>query len=189
MISLDEAYKYIKETLTDKRYIHTLGVVSVARKLAVIYNESEEKAEIAALCHDIAKYVSEEDALRIMKENNIILSEDEKNTKELWHAILAPIISKEVLKIDDEEILSAVRWHTTGRENMTKLEKIVYIADMIEPSRVFEGVDEIRNATMEDLDKGVLLGLSQSIGFLLSKGSLIDINSIKARNYLINSMK
>ena len=186
MINKQEAYDYIKANLKENRFIHTLGVVSTAKKLAEINNVSEEKAEIAALCHDIAKNITIEEMEKIIQENDIKLTEDEKNTKELWHSILAPVLAKEKLKIDDEEILNAIRWHTTGKENMSKLDKIIYIADMIEPSRKFEGVDEIREETIKNLDNGVLLGLTQSISFLLSKGALIDLNTIKARNYLIN---
>ena len=87
--------------------------------------------------------------------------------------------------IEDEEVLNAIRWHTTGRENMSKLEKIIYIADMIEPSRSFDGVEEIREATLKALDNGVLLGLTHTMKFLLAKDSPIDINTVKARNYLI----
>ena len=188
MVNKEEAYDYIKANLKESRFLHTLGVVSVAKKLAVKNGLDEEKAEIAALCHDIAKNVSIEEMAKVIEENNIELSEDEKNTKELWHSILAPIYAKEKLKIEDEEILSAIRWHTTGKENMSKLDKIIYIADMIEPSRTFPGVEEIREETIKNLDNGVLLGLTHSISFLLSKGALIDLNSIKARNYLINNI-
>lgn len=186
MKNKQEIYDYIKANLKETRFIHTLGVVSVAKKLAEINGIDEEKAEIAALCHDIAKNIPTEELEEIIKENNIELTEDEKNTKELWHSILGPIVAREKLGIDDEEILSAIRWHTTGKENMSKLDKIIYIADMIEPSRTFEGVEEIREETIKNLEDGVLLGLTHSISFLLSKGSLIDLNSIKARNYLIN---
>lgn len=185
MVSLDEMYEYIKGSLNDKRYIHTLGVISVAKKLAQINNVDEKKAEIAALCHDIAKYIKADEAMKIMKENNINLDEYEKNTPELWHGIIGPIYAKKELKIEDEEILNAIRYHTTGRENMSDLEKIIYIADMIEPSRVFEGVEEIREITLKDLNKGMIAGLNHSISYLLSKGVLIDINTIKARNYLL----
>lgn len=186
MVSIDEAYDYVKGCLDDKRFLHTLGVISVAKKLAIANGISEEKAEIAALCHDIAKYTKVDESLRLFKENNIILSMEEENTKELWHSILAPIVSREKLGIEDKEILDAMRWHTTGRENMTTLEKIIYISDMIEPSRVFPGVEEIREATIKDLNKGVLLGLNHSITYLINQGAMIDINSIKARNYLVS---
>lgn len=185
MSSMNEAYDYIKSCLNEKRFIHTLGVVSVAKKLAVLNGVSEEKAELAALCHDIAKYTHKDEMIKLMEEENVILKEDEKVTFELWHSIVGPIVAKKVLGIEDEEVLSAIRWHTTGRENMSKLEKIIYIADMIEPSRQFHGVDDIREATLKSLDTGVLLGLTHTIKFLLSKDSLVDINTIKARNYLI----
>ena len=185
MLDLQREYDIVKGSLKEDRFIHTLGVVSVAKKLAKLNNVSEEKAEIAALSHDIAKNMQLEEMQKLMNENNIILSEDEKITTELWHSILAPIVAKERLGIEDEEILSAIRWHTTGKENMSKLDKIIYIADMIEPSRNFEGLEEIRRVTLENLDKGVTLGLNHSIEYLLKKGVLIDINTVKARNYMI----
>lgn len=186
MSSLEEAYEYIKKNLKENRFIHTLGVVSVAKKLAKLNGISEEKAEMAALCHDIAKNIPKAEMLKIMEENNIILDENEKNSPSIWHSILGPVVAKKELGIDDEEILEAIRWHTTGRENMTKLEKIIYIADMIEPSRDFKGVEAIRNATAEDLNKGVLMGITETLNFLLKKGSLIDLNTVKARNSLID---
>ena len=186
MTSLEEAYEYVKKNLKENRFIHTLGVIEEAKKLAKINGVSEEKAEMAALCHDIAKNIPKTEMLEIMKENNIILTEDEENSPSIWHSILGPIVAKKELKIEDEEIFSAIRWHTTGKENMTKLEKIIYIADMIEPSRDFDGVEELRKVTLENLNKGVLMGLTQTIKFLLKKGSLIDLNTIKARNSLIN---
>ncbi len=186
MRSLDECYEYVKTNLKDSRFIHTLGVVSVAKKLADKNGVSQEKAEIAALTHDIAKNMPKNEMISLFNKYKIELSEDEKNTPSLWHSILAPIVAKEALDIDDEEILSAIRWHTTGKENMSKLDKIIYIADMIEPSRNFDGVEEIRNTTLNNLDEGVLLGLNHTLKFLLDKNFLIDINTVKARNYLIN---
>lgn len=189
MIPLQEAYRYIKENLSKERYIHTMGVISVSKKLAKINDVSEEKAEIAALCHDIAKNLTKDKMRELIEENNIQLSQDEKGSFPVWHGVVAPIVAKQKLKIDDIEILQAIRWHTTGKENMTKLDKIIYIADMIEPSREFKGVKEIREETLKDLDKGVLVGLTKTIKYLLKSGATIDINSIKARNYLINESK
>jgi len=182
MSTLQEVYDYVKVMLSKGRFIHTLGVVSVAKKLAIINSVSEETAEIAALCHDIAKNLSQEEMKSLIITNNVILSEDEKNTFQLWHGILGPLVTKKALNIENEEILGAIRWHTTGKENMTKLEKIIYIADMIEPSRTFEGVEKTREVTLNNLDEGVLLGLTQTINFLLLKGDPIDLNTIKARN-------
>lgn len=185
MWEIDEIKNYLKDNLKPSRYGHTLGVVNTAIKLAEIYGEDIKKAEIAALCHDVAKNMSYEDMERIINEASIDLSIDEQNSKELWHSIVAPILGKRIFKIDDEEILSAMRWHTTGKEDMTNLEKIIYLADLIEPSRKFEGVEEIRKIAYEDLDLAMLKALTHTTIYLLEQGFAVDLNSIKARNYLV----
>lgn len=185
MLSKEEMKSYLKEHLTESRYKHTLGVVETAIRLAEIYKVDKNKAEIAALAHDIAKNMTIYDLKDIINENNIKLSYDEEKTPELWHSIISPILGREIFRIEDEEILSAMRWHTTGKENMSKLDKIIYMADMIEPGRNFPGVDLIRKESFADLDKGLLQGLTHTIKYLLDKGFPIDINSIKARNYLL----
>lgn len=177
--------EYLEKNLVQGRFLHTLGVAETAIKLAKLYNVDEEKAEIAALAHDMAKNMKSEKLKELIDKNNIQLSIDEENTKELWHAIAGPILAKEVFEIDDNEILSAMRWHTTGKENMTSLEKIIYLADLIEPSRKFEGVDRLREISEKDLNLAVLEGLTHTTEYLLKKNQPIDINSMKARNYLL----
>lgn len=185
MLSIEEIKQYLKGNLKEKRYNHTLGVAETAKALAKLNGISEEKAEIAALAHDVAKNLSKENMELIIQENNISLSKVEKSNMDLWHSIIAPIEAKNKLNIEDEEILDAVRWHTTGKEDMSILTKIIYIADMIEPNRDFDGVEEIRKITFEELDKGVYAGLTHTIQFLLMKDLLIDENTIKARNYFL----
>lgn len=185
MLSIEEIKIYLKEHLRESRYNHTLGVVETAIRLAEINRVDKNKAEIAALAHDIAKNMNIYELKDIMDKNNIKLSYDEEKTPELWHSIVSPILAKEIFEIEDEEILSSMRWHTTGKENMSKLDKVIYIADMIEPSRSFPGVDLIRRESFNNLDNGVLQGLTHTIKYLLDKGFPIDINSIKARNYLL----
>lgn len=185
MVGIDEIKKYLKKNLKDSRYSHTLGVVETATKLAILNEVDVHKAKVAALCHDVAKNLSSDELEKIIRDENIELSIDEINTKSIWHAIVAPVVGKKEFHIDDEEILSAMRWHTTGKENMTKLEKIVYLADLIEPSRDFPGVNEIRDIAERDLDLAVLEGLTHTTKYLLQKGFAIDVNTIKARNYLL----
>lgn len=185
MLSIKEIKKYLKETLKEDRYIHTLHVSDIAIKLAGLNGISEEKAEIAALAHDVAKNISKSKMKEIIDNNNIPISDVEKNNPNLWHSIVGPIEAMKKLGINDDEILDAIRWHTTGKENMSLLTKIIYIADMIEPSRNFDGVEDIRRITFEDLDKGVYCGLTHSIEFLLNRNLLIDENTIKARNYFL----
>ena len=105
MLSIEEIKLYLKANLIENRYIHTLGVVETAKKLAKLNGISEEKAEIAALAHDVAKNLSKDKMKEIMEENNIIISEVEENNSNLWHSIIAPIEAKDKLEIEDEEIL------------------------------------------------------------------------------------
>lgn len=185
MLSINEMKEYLQKNLKPSRYEHTLGVAETAKKLASLYGVDENKAEIAGLAHDVAKNLSKEEMLQIIKENNISLSLVEENNLNLWHSVIAPIVAKNKLQINDEEILESLRWHTTGKEDMSVLEKIIYIADMIEPGRrMFDGLEEIRSATFENLDKGVYVGLTHSIKYILDNDFLIDENTIRARNYL-----
>lgn len=185
MLEIEEIKKYLNNNLKESRYNHTLGVVETAVKLASLHEADIAKAEVAALCHDVAKNLSNDELEKIIRDENIELSVDEMNTRSIWHAIVSPIVSKNEFFIEDEEILSAARWHTTGKENMTKLEKIIYLADLIEPSRNFPGVNEIRDIAEKDLDLAVLEGLTHTTKYLLQKGFAIDVNTIKARNYLL----
>ncbi|MBN1040974.1 MULTISPECIES: bis(5'-nucleosyl)-tetraphosphatase (symmetrical) YqeK [Clostridium] len=185
MLSIEEIKLYLKENLKSNRYNHTLGVVETAKKLAEVNKISIEKAEIAALAHDVAKNLSLQKMQSIIEKNNIELTNTEKENSNLWHSIIAPIEARNKLKIDDKDILDAVRWHTTGKENMSILTKIIYIADMIEPGRDFPGVEKIRQTTFENLDEGVLLGLTESMKDLLNRNLIIDLNTIKARNYFL----
>lgn len=189
MVSKVELNRYIKKHLSYARYEHTIGVAKVARELAEINHVSPQKAEIAALCHDIAKNLTIEQMKKIIKDQKIELSEDEKTSIEVWHAILAPVLAREDLEIYDAEILQSIRWHTTGKENMSTLDKIIYIADMIEPKREFKGVNEIREEAYKDLDKSVVMGIDHTIKYLVQRKSPIDINSVKARNYIIKEYK
>lgn len=185
MLSIKEIKLYLKANLAEKRYSHILGVAETAKKLAKLNGVSEEMAEIAGLAHDVAKNLSKVKMKEIINEHNIVLSEIEENNTNLWHSIIGPIEAKNKLGIEDEEILDAIRWHTTGKEDMSILTKIIYIADMIEPSRNFERVEAIRKVTFEDLDMGVYCGLTRSIEFLLIKNLLIDENTMRARNYFL----
>ncbi|EHJ02001.1 metal dependent phosphohydrolase [Clostridium sp. DL-VIII] len=189
MLSIGEMKSYLKNNLKENRYIHTLGVADTAKKLAKLNGISEEKAEIAGLAHDVAKNLSKDKMKEMMQENNIFLSEVEENNPNLWHSIVAPIEAKSKLGIEDIDILDAIRWHTTGKIDMSILTKIIYIADMIEPGRDFEGVESLRKITFTSLDEGVYYGLNSSIEILLERNLLIDENTIRARNYFLFHLK
>lgn len=189
MWELQKIYDYIKDNLKENRYSHTLGVVKTSKELAILNKEDANKAEIAALIHDVAKFIPFEEQIDILRSNGYELDEITLKSPQVLHGFVGAIIGKEKFGIEDEDILNAVKYHTLAKGNMTTLEKIVYIADYIEPNRDFPGVEELRKITKDDLDKGVLKGLENTILFVIKQGNLIHPLTVEARNFLILNMK
>ena len=139
----DKIHDYLKKNINEARYIHTLGVVETAIKLSKMNNVDEEKAKIAALIHDMAKCMPKDKQFEILKNNGVKMDKYLLNSPQILHGAVGAILAKEIMGIEDIDILNAVKYHTTGKENMTTLEKIIYIADYVEPNRKYEGVDKI----------------------------------------------
>jgi predicted HD superfamily hydrolase involved in NAD metabolism len=181
--------EYLTNTLSKKRLIHSEGTAKTAEKLAIIYNVDSRKAYLAGLVHDCTRETD------IAAQNNMLealeLEVDELTltTKELLHALTAEYLMINEFNIYDEEVISAVRFHTTGRENMTLLEKIVFLADVIEPSRDFPGIEYIRQIAKENIDEALLAAFESSIKFLLGKRQMIHPNTLLARNYILKHFK
>lgn len=175
---------YMESHLKDSRIVHTKGVVYAALGLCMLYGGDKDKAKIAALCHDIAKYVPDEKANRYVK--RLGLPDYYMNNNNLVHSKIACEIMKEEWGITDEEILNAVSYHTTGRAGMSKLEKIIYLADASEPGRYYPGVDIIRADLEESLDKGCISSLKRTIEYLTEEGKFIDPDTLRAVEYLKN---
>lgn len=154
----DDYYNYVSSKLPEKRKIHTAGVIIYAIELAKKLGVDKKKAELAALLHDIAKYEDYNDY------KDFLL--DSSTPKDIVHQYLGEYIARTVLKIDDIEVLNAIKYHTTGRKGITLLEKIIYVADIIEPSRKFSGVEELRIAVNNDFDSGFKTCLKEIIEFL-----------------------
>lgn len=173
------ALSYLKH----RRIPHVLGTEQEAVRLAERYGGDVEKARVAALLHDCTKKLDMEEQLTLCKQYGIELDELEQQALKLLHAKTGAAIARDVFGVDDE-IYSAIRYHTTGRANMTKLEKIIYLADYIEPSRDFPGVDKLRKVCYEDLDKGLLLGLEMTIAEMTAMGSPVHHATIEARDAL-----
>lgn len=185
LTDLNEIIKYVKNNLSEKRFIHTKGVAETAKDLAVFYGENELYAEMAGYLHDIAKELSLDEMNRLSKD--IDLDESIRASKAMMHAIAGAYLSKNLFDIPDE-VYFACKYHTTGRENMTKLEKIVFLSDMIEPSREFKGLDKIRELAKTDLNKAVLASLNSTISHLVETGKKIHTPTIKTRNFLLTEM-
>lgn len=185
MWSLEKINNYIKETLKGNRYSHTLGVVETAKELAKINGEDEKKAELAALIHDVAKYIPVEEQVKILEDEGCELDEITLNSPQVLHGFTGAIIAKEKFGIEDQDILNAIKYHTLAKKDMSNLEKIIYIADYIEPGRDFPGVKKLREITKENLDEGVLKGLENTILFVIKQGNLLHPLTIEARNFLV----
>ena len=169
--------------LKHKRIPHVLGTEQEAIHLAERYGCNVEKARIGALLHDCTKKLNMEDQLALCEEYHIQLDELEQKALKLLHAKTGASIARRVFGVDDE-IYRAIWYHTTGHPNMTLLEKILYIADYIEPSRDFPGVDEMRRVCYEDLDKGVLMGLENTIRNMKEMGNPVHSATLAARDAL-----
>lgn len=189
MESISNIKEKLIKSLGEKRYNHSIRVMETAVELARQYGYDEEKAKIAGLLHDCAKYQDHLYLLKRVNDFDIILDDFMIQNKELIHAPLGSKIAEIEYNIKDEEILSAIYYHTIGKENMSLLEKIIYIADFIEPQRNFPKLEWYREYAFKDLDKALRLIIENTIYFLIDKGKPIHPNTIEARNYLITIEK
>lgn len=186
---LEESLReYLKANLSEKRFRHTLGVCETAIKLAEIYGADKEKAKIAALGHDLAKELTIEKQKEILSKNGFEISEIEEASPQILHGFVGSILLKELFNVDDKEILDAIDFHSTGRKDMSTLEKIIYIADYIEPNRNYDGVEHLRDTTYKNLEKGVLEGLDNTIKIVVEQRKVIHPLTLEARNYLVMEM-
>lgn len=172
-----------------ERYLHSVRVMEEAIKLARVFNGDIDKAAIAGLFHDCGKFEDEYELLKKAYDFDIIQSDIHIDNSALIHGILGSVIARQEFQIEDIDIINAIRYHTTGRPNMTLLEKIIYISDYIEPGRKFPGVDEIRKLAYKDINKALLKAMDRSINYLIDKGLYIHPDTLNARNYLVNEIK
>lgn len=185
-LSIDDYKKILREKLDDYRYNHSLCVADEAVHLAEIYGCNKDNAYLAGLLHDITKNSSAEEHLKIFESFDIILSVVEKNSKKLWHAISGSAFVKEMLGIQNSEIVSAIRYHTTGKSDMTLLEKIIYVADFTSCDRDYPDVDVMRALSRKSLEDAMIYALDYTIRELSEKGATVHPDTIDAYNYLIN---
>ena len=181
----EEIIEKLKGTLSEKRFNHTMGVAKEAVRLAKHYGGDEEKAYIAGLLHDCAKEISYEDSLKMIEEKGI---EADELLRPCRGIILGPVgehLAREEYGVTDKEILSAIRYHSTGRSNMTLLEKIIFLADFIEPGRNFEDIDKAREIAYEDIDDAIIFTCNKILTFTINNHKIIHNDTLDTRNYLI----
>lgn len=184
MLSFLTSERKLQSALSLERYIHTMGVVKEAKKLAKRYNADVEKASYAALLHDCAKDYPKDMKLRFCKEYHIPVDDVMAQNVDLVHQFLGAEVAKREYLVEDEEILNAIKYHTTGRPDMTLLEKIIFIADYIEEGRKkFDTLDEARKLAYEDIDKTMAFILKNTIEYVKEKNKALHPLSVEALEY------
>lgn len=182
----EEGYKtMLRKRLSPKRYMHSVGVANTAAKLAGMYDGDVRKAYLAGLLHDFAREVPDNELLEIALEHDLTIDEAELMQPNLLHGPVGAWLLKEQGIITDDEILEAIRWHTTGNPDMGQLARIVCLADYIEPNRVYPGVELLRQIAYRNLNAGLLASLDQTILHLMHESSLIHPYSIATRNRIM----
>ena len=186
-MNLKQAKELVRGRLSDKRYEHTINVKKMAVKLAKRYGADKEKAALAAILHDSAKEISKDEMHEIMRQYPQYAEGGENRPTPVWHGICASILARTQWGVEDEAILSAIACHTAGKPGMSKLDKIVYLADMTSAERDWPGVNKLRKLELKDLDAAMLAALKQTNDFVLSQGKPLDpvskaaYDDIKAR--------
>ena len=179
----------IKPFLSEKRYHHSVCVSEEAVRLAKKYGANEEKAEIAGILHDIMKDIPHDEQLKMMTHFDIVLTDVERSAQKLWHAMLGAAYIENELHITDPEIINAVRYHTTGRADMTLLDEVLFIADFISADRDYAGVEELRNAADMSLEQVMIEGISFTIKDLVQGYKPIHPDTIAAYNQVVLKYK
>jgi predicted HD superfamily hydrolase involved in NAD metabolism len=180
------ALEIVSTKLTEHRYQHTLGVMETAIILAERYSADTKKAEFAAIFHDYAKFRPKEEMKKIII-NEGMDSALLEYSSELWHAPVGAFLVKNEVGIEDTDILLAIKSHTSGRVGMTLLEKVIFLADYIEPGRSFPGVDEVREMAKQNLDSAVIQSLVNTVQFLMNRHQKVFPETLDTYNCLVSA--
>ena len=178
----DKYKSILQNRLTPKRYHHSLCVADEAVRLAEKYGGNKEKAYLSGLLHDITKNATEQEHLHIFQEFCIMLNDVEKNAEKLWHAVSGAAYIEHILGINDYEIITAVRYHTTARVDMSQLEKLLYLADFTSSDRDYDDIDIMREKVEISMEAALDYALSYTINDLVSRGKPLHIDTINAYN-------
>lgn len=183
-MEVSEILSKVEKNVSKDRYDHTVRVMKTAIKLARIHDVNQKQVEIASALHDYSKCESENYLKNYIIDHHIDADLLNYN-QELWHSHVGAHYAQYTLGIDDRSVLNAIKYHTTGRENMDQVELIVFIADFIEPGRKIPGIDKIREMAKQDLHEAALLIFKASIPYLVSLEAIVYPGTLDAYNYLI----
>lgn len=185
MLEIKEIKKILKSMLNKKRYLHSLNTAEMAEKLAERHGADRHKAYLAGLVHDCAKNLNSTELISTAEKYKIDADSITLLSPYLLHGAVGAYIAKEKFEIDDPEILSAVTYHTMGKVDMTLIEKIVFLADVIELSRTYKNIESIRKEAFNNLDKALIMAYDGIIRYVLKQDKLLHQDTVEARNYLI----
>ena len=185
----NEILVILSNELRPARFRHCRDVSQIAVKLAERWDADIEKARLAGILHDCARNLKGEELLKTAQQYGMIPSRVESLQPALIHAPLGAIVAQRRFGVKDSQVLQAIRRHTTGAAQMTLLDKIIYLADCIEPGRNFSGVRKIRDLAFENLDAAVLSAYDHSILFIIENGGILHPNTIEGRNFLLMELK
>lgn len=186
-MTVQQARQLAKQTLSEKRYAHVENVAAAAGALARRFGADENKALLAGWLHDIVKEQSKEQLLQLMEQDAIIAKSTRQRPLPVWHGPCAVIYAKHRLGVTDPEVLSAIECHTTGKANMSTLDKVVFLADVISAERSFPGVGKIRELAATDLDAAVIAAMEENIVYLNGKGKPLDKDTVAALKFLLHA--
>lgn len=178
----------VKKHLTPQRFYHSQCVMEEARKLAAFWGADEEKAALAGILHDIMKDTPGEEQLKMMERFGIMLTDTQKANPKLWHSLCGAAYLEHVLGIQDKEILEAVRCHTSGKKDMTLLEKVLFVADYMSADRDYPGVERMREKAYKSLDAAIVEGISFTVSELMERQAPVSADSIDAYNDAIRQL-
>lgn len=181
----DWILKELRKDIGEERYKHSLAVMETCRRLAQHYSSPVDEAGLAGLLHDCGKFEDRTKILKKTQDFDIILDKIMAKSPQLSHGPLGAYLAEHKYGIKNQEILQAIYYHTTGRENMSLLEKIVFVGDLIEPNRKYPDVDIMRHLAYKDLDQAILHALDRTIKMVVERNDLLHLNTIKARNDLL----
>ena len=189
MLSFDEIQLRVSQWLSKKRFKHTLGVVESATHLAKLYGVDVEKARLAALLHDCAKELPLQDMQNLVKSESYDADQELLSNGNLLHGLAGMIRAKKEFSIFDDEVLEAIRVHTTGKVHMSTLDKVIFLADYIEPNRNFPGVERAREIAHVSLNQAVAYETAHTVEHLAHKGLPIFPQTIETYNAYVGFMK
>ncbi len=184
-MKLSQMDAVLRQSLKPERYAHSVNTMKEAAALAERYGENRDLAAVAGLLHDCAKDMEDAETLRYCHANGIVLNEVEKKQVFLMHGAVGAIVAREKYGVSDELVLNAIKYHTTGFSTMSLMDKIIFLADYIEPGRTHSEVDNARKLAYEDIDRALICSFDNTIKYVIKQKGLIHPNTIEARNNIL----